>query len=610
MVTAQLRLMCTTDLHAHLLPYDYFADRGDRPYGLARTATLIRTARAEVTNTLLFDNGDALQGTPMADITAQPDSGWRGAHPVIHAMNQLGYDAATLGNHEFNFGLDWLARALADATFPFTCANIHGYGQVGALLPPSLLLRRRIADIDGALHPLTLGVIGLVPAQIMIWDRLHLNGRLTSRDMVETARDIVPKLRAAGADLVVLLAHTGIDPAPAYPMMENAALPLASLPGVDAIMTGHSHDVFPLPGRNGPPGVDHAGGTINDTPALMAGSCGSHLGVLDLMLERRGARWRIVQHRSQLRAVAAHTPADPALAVGLDPAHRATLKLTGRPVGRASARLHSYLALARPDASVAAINAVQRRCLARAVAGTADAALPILSAACAFKTGGHGGPDNFTDLPAGPLRLRHAADLYLFPNQMAGIRVSGAELREWLERAAICFAQIAPGAQDAPLQDPHVPGHDFDVIDGLSYQIDLSQPARYDRCGTRIRPEARRIRDLRYGGAPLSETARFLLATNSYRSNGGGPFAPVPEDRVVHRSSWVIRDLLTEDMRSAPLAAPPGYRETWRFAPMPGTTVVLETGPAVMSDPDAVARIGAEPLNITDAGFLRLRLPL
>ncbi|MFX0545028.1 hypothetical protein ACEWPL_005730 [Roseovarius sp. S1116L3] len=190
---AQLRLLGTTDLHAHLMAYDYYADEGDRPYGLVRIATAIRAARAEAVNTLLFDNGDALQGTPIGDLTTCPNGCWTGPSPVIAAMNQLGYDAAALGNHEFNFGLDWLAGTLRRAQFPFTCANVDppraGDGTNASWpVAPHLILEREVSCEDGTRRPLKIGVLGLVPPQITMWDHIHLAGRLEAHDMVVAAR--------------------------------------------------------------------------------------------------------------------------------------------------------------------------------------------------------------------------------------------------------------------------------------------------------------------------------------------------------------------------------------------------------------------------------------
>jgi len=620
--TVQLRLLGTTDLHAHLLPYDYHADADDQPWGLTRVATLIRAARAEARNVMLFDNGDALQGTPMGDLTTGKGTKWRGLNPVIAAMNQLSYDAATLGNHEFNFGLDWLTRTLGDASFPMTCANIVMSGAAAparTYLPPYLLLHRTITGEDDALYPVTIGVIGLVPPQITTWDHAHLTGQLHARDMIETARIIVPQVRAAGADIVLLLAHSGIDSAAPSPMMENAALPLAAIEGVDAIMAGHSHVVFPQLGGHTLPNVDHARGLLSGTPAVMAGAWGSHLGVLDLALEAQSGRWQIIGHNAEARPVApapgakgatAPVPCDAELSRVIAPAHALTLRYMHRSIGQSGTRLHSYLALARADASVAAVNAVQTRLMARAMQGTAHQGLPILSATAAFKTGGRGGPCNFTDLPAGTLSQRHAADLYPFPNHLCGMVMIGADLRDWLERAVICFATIQPGTPPRMLRNGSVPGHDFDVISGLTYQIDLSAPPRYDRVGAPTMSGAGpgRIQDLRHQGRLLADDDSFVLATNSYRAFGAGAFIAPGAARMVHVSTSILRDELVAEIAQTPLTAPPDYASNWRFVPLPGAAALLDTGPALHSDPAALYGLNAEDLGLTDAGFWRLRL--
>ncbi len=615
-VRATLRLLATTDLHANLLPYDYYADKGDQPYGLARTATLIRAARAEAENVMLFDNGDALQGTPLSDITAQTGSGWTGAHPVITAMNHLGYDAAGLGNHEFNFGLGWLMQALTAARFPVTCANIlTGPEAPGRpLLPPYLMLSRQIADSHGRRHPLTLGVLGLVPTQITVWDTYHLAGQLTAQDMVQTARRLVPQMRREGADLILMLAHTGIDAGPDHPGMENAALPLAALPGVNAIIAGHSHQVFPEDGGVRQAGVDPEAGTLSGTPAVMAGFRGSHLGVLDLNLVRQHGKWQVQSHRAEARAVAsarshAPVPPDPALGAALRVAHDATLALISRPVGHSAAPLHTYLAMAECSAAVRVVTRAQRVALRRALAGTVHEGLPILSASPPFKTGGRGGPQHFTDIPAGPLSLRHAADLCGFPNTLCGLRLSGADLRDWLERAAVCFRQITPGGTDQMLCDPDIPGHVFDLIDGLSYRIDLSVPPRYTAAGMLADPDARRIRDLCHDGRPVKDGAMFVLATNSYRASGAGPYRAWPATTLVYQGRTIMRDLVVDHLQSTGTVQGPSA-PIWRFTPMPGTSVLLDTGPGVRQAPGALDHVDITDLGQTDCGFARLRLAL
>ncbi len=611
-----LRILATSDVHGHLLPYDYFNGKTDAGQGLARLATLVHRARAEMgeDNCLLLDNGDFLQGTALTDLTARPGHGWRGHHPVVRAMNHMHYDAATLGNHEFNFGIDWLETTLTQARFPVICANaVRALGATPRhdtpFLPPFTILHRTLQDRDGIARNLRIGVIGLTPPQATTWDHGHLAGRLALRDMVETARAWLPAIRRAGADVVIALAHTGIDTGPDRPMMENAARALARLPGLDALIAGHSHRRFPDPGHRGTPGADIGAGTLHGTPCVKPGFAASHLGMIDLHLAHTRDGWHVTGHRTTLHAASTVAPC-PQLGRSLARAHAHTLRLTRRPLGESRAPLHSYLALARDDPGLALVNAAQRAALVAALKGTAHAGLPVLSASAPFKTGGRGGPGHYTDIPAGPLRLRHLADLYGFPNTLCGLCVTGAMLRDWLERAAICFNRIAPGVADQPLRNANVPGHVFDVIDGLGYTIDLAAPARYDLSGTLIAPDARRIRDLTHDGRPVRDADRFVIATNSYRAWGGGPFEAMAGHALVHSAERPIREILAGHVAATGVVAP-APRKTWRFAPMPpNTSVLFVTGPGLRAYPSDIAALGAEDIGMDDRGFLNLRLPL
>ena len=248
-----LRVIETTDLHLHLLPYDYYADRPWDGIGLVSAARLIEQARAEAPNALLFDNGDFLQGTPMGDYVAHERGLREGdVHPIIAAMNALDFDAITLGNHEFNYGLDFLMRAIDGAACPVVSSNLAT--RLGAdprrdrtLIKPYVLLDRQVTDGMGVAHPIRIGVIGFAPPQVVDWDNHALDGRLFARDIVGAARAWVPEMIEAGADLILALAHTGIGAARHSDGMENAAVPLARVPGIDALLTGHSHLVFPSP---------------------------------------------------------------------------------------------------------------------------------------------------------------------------------------------------------------------------------------------------------------------------------------------------------------------------------------------------------------------------
>ncbi len=616
----RLRILATSDLHGAVLPHDYATDRDGGAFGLARVATLIEAARRDAPGAcLLLDNGDFLQGTALADLAMSEPL--QGPHPMIEAMNRLGYDVAGLGNHEFNFGLAALQRVLADARFPVICANaLTRRGRTVAvdatLLRPAHIIEKHLTDAAGKPHLLRIGVLSVVPPQIVTWDRSHLERRVVARDMIETVAARVPMLRMEGADLVVLLAHTGIENGPAGEGTENAALALAGLPGVDAIIAGHSHGLFPLREQTAAPqGADHVTGTLRGVPAVMPGHHGTHLGVIDLTLAPTGRGWRVVAHDARLQPVAPENglpppPAAPAIIKAAHLAHQATRSRLDRPLGSSPWPIHSYLSRYRSDLPVLIVAAAQRRAVSRALAFGPYAHLPVLAATPPYRTGGRGGPQDYTDIPAGPLTLRNALDLTPFPDALCALRLTGSELRDWLERAASCYLTIRPGLPDQPLWDPRFPGHSVDTIAGLSYRIDLTRPPLYDADGRRrAGTDEGRIRDLAHLGRPVADDAEFAVAMSSFRAAGGGPYPSLPRDRVIHESNTPARDALIDFLRQGGLTrfAP---RPVWSFLPVPGASAQIGTGPGLRRHPGEILALGLTDLGLSPAGFLRLRLPL
>lgn len=619
-----LRLIATTDLHAHIYPYDYFADRPLDTAGLARAATLIAMARAEVANTLVLDNGDFLQGNPLGDYMAYERGLPPGeVHPVLAAMAAAGIEAATLGNHEFNYGLDFLGRALATAPFPIVSANV--VTTPGAtpsddrtLVPPFVLLDRTVTDAGGRARKLRIGVIGFTPPQILQWDHHILSGHIIARDIIATAAARVPELRAAGADLVVALAHSGLGAPAPVEGMENAATALARVPGIDAIIAGHTHRVFPSEEFEGQPGLDTAQGTASGRPAVMAGFWGSHIGVIDLLLSETAAGWQVTAAGSEARPIARRDNAGtlaptvisaPAVLDVASGAHAETLAYIRRPIGRLTAPLTSYFALAMDDPSVQIVAEAQRAYVAEMLNGTPYSGLPLLSAAGPFKSGGRGGPEYYTDIPAGDLALKNAADLYIYPNTVRAVRVSGAELRGWLERSVGLYNHILPGVPNQMLIDPSFPNYNYDVIAGVTYQIDLRQPRRYDLSGRLVAPDARRIANLRHNGRPVADTHTFIVATNNYRAGGGGDFPGARVETTIFTGPDTNRDILIRHIHALGTLTPP-TPATWRFAPMPGTAVLFDTGPGARAHLAAVAARGITEVGPAPGGFLRLRLAL
>ncbi len=619
-----LRLMETTDLHVHVFPYDYYSDKPVDTVGLARTASLVKDIRAEATNSLLLDNGDFLQGNPMGDYIAYERGMKEGdQHPVITAMNTVGFDASTLGNHEFNYGLPFLMKSLAGAGFPVVCANIAK--KTGAspredetLLPPYVLLDRELTDGAGNRHPIKIGLIGFVPPQVMNWDRKHLEGNVQARDIVECARAYVPEMKEKGADIIIALSHSGIASARETDGMENAAVPLAAVAGIDAIMTGHSHLVFPSSTYADFAAVDVDKGTLHDTPAVMGGYWGSHMGLIDLMLERDGAGWRVVGHASEARpisqrnedrSVTALVESDQPVLDAVQAEHDATLAYVRRAVGKTDAPLHSYFALVADDPSVQIVSIAQSWYIAQMMKGTAHEGLPILSAAAPFKAGGRGGPDYYTDVPVGDVAIKNVADLYLYPNTVRAVRVTGQQVKDWLERSAGMFNQIEPGKAEQRLLNPEFPSYNFDVIDGVSYQIDLSQPSMFDAKGELINPEANRIVNLQFESAPIDLSQDFIIATNNYRASGGGSFPGAQGDTVIFEGPDTNRDVIVRYIVEQGTISPRADGN-WQFAPLPDTSVIFETGPKAAQYADSVPGVSITPAGDGPNGFALFKIDL
>ena len=593
--TVDLRILETTDLHSNMMDFDYYKDTPTEKFGLVRTASLINAARDEVKNSVLVDNGDVIQGSPLGDYMAAKGIKKGEIHPVYKAMNTLDYTVGNLGNHEFNYGLTYLHDALTGAKFPYVNANIIDVKTQKPLFTPYLIKETQVVDKDGNTQTLKIGYIGFVPPQIMTWDKANLDGKVTVNDITETARKYVPEMREKGADVVVVVAHSGLSADPYQVMAENSVYYLSEVKGVDAILFGHAHAVFPGKDFASIKGADIDKGTLNGVPSVMPGMWGDHLGVVDLVLNNDSGSWKVIQSKAEARpiydAAAKKSLAgeDKKLVDVLKHDHDATREFVSKPIGKSADNMYSFLALVQDDPTVQVVNMAQKAYAEHYIQGDPDLAkLPVLSAAAPFKVGGRkNDPASYVEVEKGQLTFRNAADLYLYPNTLVVVKATGSEVKEWLECSAGQFNQIDPNSSkpQSLINWDGFRTYNFDVIDGVKYQIDVTQPAKYDGECQAIHPQAERIKNLTFNGKAIDPNATFLVVTNNYRAYGG-KFAGTGDDHIAFASPDENRSVLAawigaESKKTG--AIHPAVDNNWRLAPIHSDTpldIRFETSPS------------------------------
>jgi len=601
---ADVAILETTDIHSNVLSYDYFKLKGDPSLGYERTATLIRRARMEFPNNFLFDSGDTIQGTVLADYQAQVKPVACGEELAIYqAMDLIGYDGGTAGNHEFNYGLPFLSQVTgtpmnvdgghqdrcAGPHFPLVLSNVYSARDGKPIFKPWAVVEKSIEAYtpDGSKLsvPLKIGIIGFTPPPILEWDKQNLAGKVTVSGVVEAAKKYLPQLQAQHPDLIVAVLHGGLNTADYTADMENGGWYLAGVPGIDVLLLGHSHTEFPGPRYEGMKDVDAKRGFVRGVPAVMGGFFGRDLGVIKLALDRQQGRWVIdkADTHSEVRPICPGkndcVPADAAITPVVAKAHEAAVAYVNTPIGESSLHMSSYFADEGNMTALAPVNAALRDyVLAELPKEHPDlAGLPVLSAAAAFRTG-FGGPDDYTDVPAGPLTLRNAADLYYYPNTLTAVKVDGAGLKAWLEQSARRFNQIDPGqAGEQALINSRYVGYNFDQLQGgIAYAIDVSKPA------------GERITSLTYEGKPVTPQQQFIVATNNYRASGGGHFPGLDGSNIVLAAPDGAREILAKWLQRHPhLAAADLPPRSWHFVPLKTRGDVVFSG---ASGKQAVAR--------------------
>ena len=548
-----LTIMGTTDLHGCVFNWNYFQnaeydDSARNDIGLAKVATLVEAVRLQRgrENTLMIDAGDTIQGTPLAYYFARIAPITDGhLHPMAAAMNYIGYDAAALGNHEFNYGVPLLRTFADQLDFPLLGANALDAATGLPAFAPYVI---KTIKPDGE-KPIKVGILGLTNPGIAIWDKANVDGQLTFPGLVEQAALWVPRVRAAGADVVIVAAHSGATTSSSYgdalPHPENAATLVAEqVPGIDAILVGHAHQEIPERRVVN----SQTGRTVILTEPLR---WGMRLSLIELSLVKRRGSWAVESVKSSV--LNSNTvPEDPQVIDLLGADHDTVVGYVNSVIGSCTEAMSCATARYEDSAALDFINLVQGQAVRAGIAGTPQAGLPILSIAAPF--------NREAAIPAGEVTVRDVAGLYIFDNTLLGITFSGAEVKAYLEKSAQYFKQVIGAGPFTPDQLTNAvtavaptgtPDYNYDVMGGLdaplSYRIDVA------------REPGARITDLNYDGAPIDPAAQFVIAINNYRQSGGGAFPGVTAAPVVHNAQQEIRQLIIDWVTRARVVEPASF---------------------------------------------------
>ena len=560
----ELVIAATTDIHGWIRGWDYYADRADSTRGLARAATVVDSIRrAAPGRVVLVDAGDLLQGNPYAYVAARVRT--NGPNAVIAGMNVLQYDAAAIGNHEFNYGLPYLRTAIGEASFPFLAAN--AYSTDGARAFPAW----KIVERQGV----RIGIVGATNPGSVIWDREHLRGQIVVRDIVSEVRRAVAEVRDAGADVVVVSVHSGLAGRSSYDTVstgvasENVSARVArEIPGIDLVVYGHSHQAM-------------ADTTIGATLLVQPRNWATSVAVATLSVVRDNGAWRVAAKRGMLVPLTGRAE-HPAVVAATESAHLATRQYVQTPVGVSAVAWRGDSARVADTPLIDFILETERR-----IAGT------DLASTAAFSLD--------AGLDAGPITIAELARLYPYDNTLRAVQISGRQLRDYLEHSARYYRTMSPGGepQGGALVDPTVPGYNFDIVSGVDYTIDLRQPV------------GSRITTLTRGGAPVRDTDTFTLALNNYRQTGGGGYAMLADAPVVYDRQQEIRQLLIDEAQRAGTLRPEDYfRQNWRLEPAAAVDRAFQElrGPATTRAVTGVVGSPTPPTDDSDGARSRRRL--
>lgn len=630
--SVDLRIMATTDLHANIMDHDYYTDKPNQNLGLSKVATLIDKAKKEIDkngntndkidNSILVDNGDTIQGNPLASVYAmnsETKTKPGEKYPVYEALDILGFDATNIGNHELNYGLDFYKQITDKSVMKTEVLNANVLNNDGSYkFNPYKVINEEVIDSNGNKQTIKIGLTGFVPPQILNWDKQHLEGKVKVEDIKKSAEKITKVLKEKeGVDIVVALAHSGTGEDDKHvENSENAAYQLTTVNGIDVVVSGHSHSSVAT--------------QKNGVQIVQPTNWGKELGIVDLKLTQKSGKWTVADDQSKVErravngkvygdnneVIRTEAPAvnNPIISENpsLKKAHETTVNYVNSGVGKTTKDLNSFFSLVSDNESVELVADAQKWYVEKIIKeGEAELQpykdLAILSAAAPFKAGGRDFADatNFVDIKAGDLKIKDLSNLYIYDNTVNVLKMNGAQVKEWLEMCAGMFNTIdANSNKEQELFNSKYRSYNFDTIEGLTYEIDITKPAKYDASGKTINTNSERIVNIKYNGKNLDLKQEFLVVTNNYR--GSGTFPGVKDAEIVLASTYENRETIVDYIKSQG-SITQTVDKNWKFKTLDSEAKVVftshEDGKKYLTDHPYLNEVGTKGNNLSKYSY-------
>lgn len=503
----KLTIFETSDIHGYLYPSDYQERNQQLDFGLFKVASKLKEEKKKLDGPFIqIDNGDFIQGSPLSYYTVKEK---KSAKDLMEALDMLQVDAGMIGNHEFNYGLTYLMSAIETSKHPILAANI--LNEEGK---PAFGKGYTILEKEGV----KIAILGLTTQYIPHWEHPENYKGLTFQSAVECAKEYVPKLRKE-ADVVVVSYHGGFErdldtgePTETLTGENEGYAILQETEGIDVLLTGHQHREIAQ--------------KINGVPVVQPGHKGAKIGKVTLTIEKSGNGYTITDSNAELLSVEDMQP-DAEMCAHFDSLNEEVEEWLDQPMGRVEGDMtikDVHEARLKEHPYVEFIQKVQMHFSDTDISGTA-----------LFTNNVKGFQEKVT--------MRDVVTNYIYPNTLAVVSVSGADLKAALEQSAEYFIETVDGeiGVNPDFVNPKPKQYNYDMYEGIDYTIDVAQPI------------GERITSFTYKGKDVRPDDTLEVVINQYRAVGGGDFAMFDASKIIREVTVSVTELIGDYFKENPV---------------------------------------------------------